>query len=174
MAKKPSWTVIILGTAALVVVVGVGLVAIAGYVLYQQFAVQTTTTSAVSAEDEFAQVAARFSGQQPLLEIRDGDPVVNKMRMRLRTRRGERPQPIEALHIIVWQPDERKLVKLNLPFWLLRMTKGRPIRLSGHHDGGDGDPVRLNVTAEDLERYGPGLVLDHTEARGTRVMVWAQ
>lgn len=170
MAKKPSWTVIILGIAALVVIVGVGLVAVAGYVIYQQFAIQTTTTTALSAEDEFAQVAARFSGQKPVLQIRDGEPVINK----LRTRHTGKAQPIEALHIIVWQPDERKLVRLNIPFWLLRMTKGRPIRLSGHQDGGDGDPVRLNITAEDLERYGPGLVMDHTETRGNRVMVWAQ
>jgi hypothetical protein len=170
MAKKPSWGLIILGIAALVVIVGVGLVGIAGYIIYQQFAFQTTTTSASSAEDEFAQVAARFVGQRPLLEIRDGEPVVNKQRVRP----SGKAQPIEALHIIVWQPDERKLVRLNIPFWLLRMTKGRPIRLSGHQDGGDGDPVRLNITAEDLERYGPGLVMDHKEAGGNRVLVWAQ
>jgi hypothetical protein len=170
MAKKPSWGLIILGIAALVVIVGVGLVAVAGYVIYQQFAFQTTTTSASSAEDEFKQVAARFADQKPLLEIRDGEPVLN------RQHRGSsaKAQPIEALHIIVWQPDERKLVKLNIPFWLLRMTKGRPIRLSGHGDGGESDPVRLNITAEDLERYGPGLVMNHKDSGGNRVLVWAQ
>ena len=170
MAKKPSWGLIILGIATLVVVVGVGLVAVAGYVIYQQFAFQTTTTSASSAEDEFAQVSARFAGQKPLLEIRDGEPVLNKQR----PRPSGKAQPIEALHIMVWQPDERKLVKLDIPFWLLRMTKGRPIRLSGHQDGGETGPVRLNVSAEDLERYGPGLVMDHKDARGDRVLVWAQ
>lgn len=170
MAKKPSWPLIILGIAALVVVVGVGLVAVAGYVLYQQFAIQTTTTSASSAEDEFTRAAARFAGQKPLVEFLDGEPVVNKLHVRPRGR----ARAIEALHIIVWEPDERKLIKLNIPFWLLRMTKGRPIRLSGHQDDADGDPVRLNITAEDLERYGPGLVMDHKETSGTRVLVWAQ
>ena len=170
MAKKPSWGLIILGIAALVVVVGVGLVAIAGFVIYQQFAFQTTTTSASSAEDEFAQVAAQFAGQKPLLEIRDGEPVLNK----LRVRSDGKAQPIEALHIIVWQPDERKLVKLNIPFWLLRMTKGRPIRLSGQQGDSEDDPVRLNITAEDLERYGPGLVMDHKKAGGDHVLVWAR
>ena len=170
MAKKTSWGLIILGIAALVVVVGVGLVAVAGYVIYQQFAFQTTTASASSADDEFTQVAARFADQKPLLEIRDGEPVLNTQR----PRPGGKAQPIEALHIMVWQPDERKLVKLNIPFWLLRMTKGRPIRLSGHQEGGGTDPVRLNITAEDLERYGPGLVMNHKDAGGDRVLVWAQ
>jgi hypothetical protein len=170
MAKKPSWGLIIFGIAALVVIVAAGLVAVAGYVIYQQFAFQTTTTSASSAEDEFAQVAAQFADQKPLLEIRHGEPVLNKQRARA----GGHAQPIEALHIMVWQPDERKLLRLNIPFWLLRMTKGRPIRLSGHQDGVEGDPVRLNVTTEDLERFGPGLVMDHKKADGERVLVWAQ
>jgi hypothetical protein len=170
MAKKPSWGLIILGIAALVVIVGVGLVAVAGYVIYQQFAFETTTTSASSAEDEFAQVAARFADQKPLLEIRDGEPVLNRQRPKSRGH----VEPIEALHIMVWQPDERKLLKLNIPFWLLRMTKGRPIRLSGHGSDGESDPIRLHITAEDLERYGPGLVMNHTDTGGDRVLVWAQ
>jgi hypothetical protein len=34
--------------------------------------------------------------------------------------------------------------------------------------------MRLNLTADDLERRGPGLILDHKEASGERVLVWAQ
>jgi len=81
-------------------------------------------------------------------------------------------KPVEALHIIVWDPDEQKVVKLNMPFWLLRMTKGQPIKVSGHDDSGE--PMKLKVTVEDLERRGPGLILDHKEATGERVLVWAQ
>jgi hypothetical protein len=170
MAKKPSWGLIILGIAALVVVVGVGLVAIAGYVIYQQFAFQTTTASVSSAEDELARVAARFADQQPLLEIRDGEPILNKQR----PKPGGSARPIDALHIIVWQPDDRRLVKLNIPFWVLRLTRGRPIRLSGHGSEGESDPIRLHITARDLERYGPGLVMNHKDADGKRVLIWAQ
>ncbi|MCX6545385.1 MAG: hypothetical protein NTV05_13375 [Acidobacteria bacterium] len=170
MAKKPSWGLIILGIAALVVVVGVGLVAVAGYVIYQQFAFQTTTTSVSSAEDELAQVAARFADQPPLLEIRDGEPVLNRQRQRS----SGAAKPIDALHIIVWQPDERRLVKLNIPFWLLRLTRGRPIRLSGHGSDGESDPISLHITAGNLERYGPGLVMNHKDADGKRVLVWAE
>ncbi|MEI6670263.1 MAG: hypothetical protein WCP29_19125 [Acidobacteriota bacterium] len=170
MAKKASWGLIIFGIAAVAVIVGVGLVAIAGYVIYQQFAIQSTNTSASSAEDEFAQVAARFANQQPLLDIKDGEPVVNTGR-----RQADRvATPIDALHIMVWQSDERKLVKLNIPFWLLRLTKGRPIKLSGRPGAEDADPVRLNISAEDLERYGPGLVINHKDTSGDRVLVWAK
>ena len=53
------------------------------------------------------------------------------------------------------------------------MTKGQPIRISPNDDPG-ADPVKLKITAEDLERRGPGLILDHKEATGERVLVWAQ
>jgi hypothetical protein len=78
-----------------------------------------------------------------------------------------------AIHIVVWEPDKRKVVKLNMPFWLLRMTKGHPIKISSDDDP-DADPVHLRITAEDLEKRGSGLILDHKEASGERVLVWAQ
>jgi len=170
MAKKPSWGLIILGSAVFIVVVGVGLVVVAGFVIYKQFAFQATTTTSMSASDEFSRVAAEFEGQKPLLEIRDGDPVLSKERPKA-TRAAA---PIEALHIMVWKADEKKLLRLNIPFWLLRMTNGKPIRIGGHRGDIDDEPVHLNITAEDLQGYGPGLVLDHKESGGDRVLVWAR
>jgi hypothetical protein len=167
MAKKTSWAVIILGIGAFVLVVGVGLLAVVGYVIYQQFAFQAKSATEMSADQEFAQIVAKFEGQKPYLVIRDGEPVVSDEPA------SSPGKPVEALHIIVWDPDERKVVKLNMPFWLLRMTKGQPIRISSHDDPG-ADAMKLKITAEDLERRGPGLILDHREATGERVLVWAQ
>jgi hypothetical protein len=167
MAKKTSWAVIIVGIGAFVLVVGVMLVGVVGYVIYQQFAFQAKTATEMSADEEFAQIVAKFEGQKPYLIIKDGEPVI-----------GDEPaaspgKPVEALHIIVWDPDDRKVVKLNMPFWLLRMTKGQPIKISSDDETGGG-AMKLRITAEDLERRGPGLILDHREATGERVLVWAQ
>jgi len=167
MAKKTSWAVIIVGISAFVLLVGVGLVAVVGYVIYQQFAFQAKTATEMSADEEFAEIVAKFEGQRPYLVIKDGKPVVSDEPA------AAPGEPVEALHIIVWDPDERKVVKLNMPFWLLRMTKGQPIRISPHDEHG-GESMKLRITAEDLERRGPGLVLDHKEASGERVLVWAQ
>ena len=167
MAKKTSWALIILGISAFVLIVGVGLVGVVGYVIYQQFAFQAKSATEMSADEEFAQIVAKFEGQKPYLVIRDGEPVVSEEPA------SSPGQPVEALHIIVWDPDERKVVKLNVPFWLLRMTKGQPIKIS-QHDDPEREPVKLKITAEDLARRGPGLVLDYKEASGQRVLVWAQ
>jgi hypothetical protein len=167
MAKKTSWPVILLGVGAFVLIVGVGLVAVVGYVIYQQFAFQAKSATELSADQEFALIVAKFEGQKPYLVIKGGEPVLSDEPA------ASPGKPVEALHIIVWDPDERKVVKLNMPFWLLRMTKGQPIKISSHDDPG-GEPMKLKITAEDLERRGPGLILDHKEASGQRVLVWAQ
>lgn len=167
MAKKTSWAVIIVGISAFLLIVGVVLAGVVGYVIYQQFAFQAKPATEMSADEEFEQIVAKFDGQQPYLVIKDGKPVVSKEPA------AAPGKPVETLHIIVWDPDERKVVKLNMPFWLLRMTKGQPIRISPHDDS-DWQGVKLKITAEDLERRGPGLILDHREASGQRVLVWAQ
>ena len=166
MAKKTSWAVIILGISAFVLVVGVVMVGVVGYVIYQQFAFQ----GEVRHRDERRRGVRGDRGEvrrPETLIIKDGQPVLNDAPA------AAPGQRVEALHVIVWDPDKRKVVKLNMPFWLLRMTKGKPIRLSSNDDA-DGGAVTLKITAEDLERRGPGLILDHKEASGERVLVWAQ
>jgi hypothetical protein len=167
MAKKTSWPVIILGISAFVLIVGVGLVAVVGFVIYQQFAFQATPATERSAEQEFALAVKKFEGQKPYLVIKDGEPIVSDVAA------ASPGQPVEAIHILVWDPDKRKVVKLNMPFWLLRMTKGHPIKITPNDDP-DAGSVHLNITVEDLEKRGPGLILDHKEASGQRVLVWAQ
>lgn len=167
MAKKTPWAVIILGGAAFVLIVVVGLAAVAGYVVYQQFAFKATAADEQSAEAEFKQVAAGFEGQKPYLVVQDGQPVISDAPPR------DPGKPVEAIHILVWNPDDQKVIRLNVPFWLLRMTKGHPIKLTSDGDP-HGESMFLKVTAEDLERRGPGLILDHKEASGERVLVWAQ
>jgi hypothetical protein len=167
MAKKTPWGLIILGIAIFVVLIGVSLVAVAGYFVYQQFAFQSQPANEWTARQKFEAVAKRFEGQQPLLVIEEGEPVVNKL---TRTRPGK---PIEALHVMVWDPADERVITLNIPFWLIRMTNGRPIHLSS----GDRDTMstpQLNISADDLMRFGPGLILLHTDADGERVIVWAQ
>jgi len=166
MAKKTSWAIIIVGISAFLLVVGVVLVGVVGFVIYQQFAIQAKTATEGSADEEFAKIVATFEGQKPYLVIKDGEPVVTEAPA------AAPGKPVEALHIIIWDPDKRKVVKLNLPFWLLRMTKGQPIKISSTDE--PGEAMKLKITVEDLERRGPGLVLDHKEASGERVLVWAQ
>ena len=66
---------------------------------------------------------------------------------------------------------EGKLVKFSIPFWLLRMKSG-PIRIGSYANGWDDSRVRFTI--EDLERHGPGLLIDETERTEGRVLVWVE
>jgi hypothetical protein len=167
MAKKTPWGLIILGIVIFMVLVGVSLVAVAGYFVYQQFAFESQPANEQTARQRFEAVAKRFEGQQPLLVIEDGEPVINKD---THTRLGK---PIEALHVMVWDPADERVITLNIPFWLIRMTNGQPIRLSAGDRDTEVTPA-LHITADDLKHYGPGLILLHKDAGGERVIVWAQ
>jgi hypothetical protein len=167
MAKKTPWGWIIFGIVAFTMLVGVSLIAVAGFFVYQQFAFTSTPATERSAEQKFEEVVKRFEGQKPLLVIEDGEPV-------LRAPTGARSHVrIEALHVMVWEPNDERVVSLNIPFWLIRMTNGHPIKLSAGDRDSDARP-HLKITAADLERHGPGLVLLHREPGGERVIVWAQ
>ena len=41
-------------------------------------------------------------------------------------------------------------------------------------DADNGDSFSLNLTVEDLDRHGPGLLLDYTREEEARVLVWTE
>ena len=158
------WVIIAAGAVILVVMVGLGLIGTGAYLLYRQVDVQTT--SAAAAQREFEQARAQFPGQKPYLEIsREGRgalPTINRDLER------QDAAALTTVHALIWNPREDKVVRLSLPFWLVRLTSRGKLSL-GDEFGRD-----LTITAEDLERRGPGLILDHQEPGGERVLVWTQ
>jgi hypothetical protein len=72
---------------------------------------------------------------------------------------------------MAWDPDDRKLVRVKVPFWVLRLTHpGAQLKFGTDEI----DLEHLKVTIEDLERHGPGLILDHREPNGSHVLLWAE
>lgn len=162
---KRRWIPIVLGIVFLLFVLGVGAVIFSVAWFRQQ--VQVTEVSATGASEQFDAIRARFAGKQPLLELHDGEP-------RFVKERPTEPRStvqITTLHLLAWDEDDEELVRFSLPFWLLRMKSG-PIGFSSYDSGLD----RVSLSADDIERHGPGLILDASEndrGRG-RVLIWAE
>ena len=76
----------------------------------------------------------------------------------------------QYLWVLVFDYRDERLVKISLPFWLLRM--GRRKIDFGNDQGFDLD--RLNLDVKELERIGPAMVLDHRATSGERVLIWTQ
>lgn len=169
MARKPRWGLIILGIVIFVVIVGAALIATVVYIGSRQFSLQTETTS--DPEGEFAKVQARFEGQQPLIEMRpssEGGPVVH------REPQKPRQGPLSNLHVLAWNAEDKKLVRFTMPFWLVRLSGSKPINIRGDGEEDWLGSANIKVTAEEIERRGPGLIVNLTNARGVRVIVWAE
>lgn len=164
--KVKTWVWVVLA----VVVIGVlGVVAMAGIGLYffSQH-IDTKTASPTVAARDFEQVTVRFTGQKPLIEL-------DERGRYLRSNTDRRPpanakSPVE-LNVMAFDPDDGRIVRVSIPFWLLRMKmKGTTIDFNGNQM----DLEDLKLTVEDLEHYGPTLIVDHRSTSGERVLVWSQ
>ena len=163
--KKRTWLWVLLGVFAVVVVMAIG-----GIVFSVAFLRQSMTVTAMSptnADREFEAIRAKFAGQQPLIRMIDGRPEY----VADRAKESASTTPLKSMHVMAWDDEEERLVTFSLPFWLLRMKSG-PIRLGAYAQGWDDRGVSFRI--EDLERHGPGLVLDVHERSEGRVIIWAE
>ncbi|MFL6279675.1 MAG: hypothetical protein ACJ731_06170 [Vicinamibacterales bacterium] len=154
--------VVVIGVLCVVAVAGIGL-----YFFSQH--VETRSASPANAARDFEQVKARFAGQKPLVELDE-----HGRYLRSNTDRTAPPnaKPPESINVMAFDPDDGRIVRLSIPFWLVRMKmRGATIDLNGKHM----DLEDLRLTAEDLERLGPTLIVDHKNtSSGERVLVWSQ
>jgi hypothetical protein len=153
--------VIVLGVLILLAIVGLGS---AVWLFMRSFDVGKA--DAASASQQFDQIRTRFAGVTPVLAIRDEEPVVTRRPSAQGT--GTR---LTTLHLIAWDSDDHGLARIDVPFWLLRLKSG-PIEIASDRRWAGGKD--LGITVEDLERYGPTLVLDHEGEDGERVLVWTE
>lgn len=163
--KIPRWAQVLIGIAIVAVFVGIG--AVIAVTAYFREHIVVNASSAREVDDAFAKVRQQFNGQPPLIEMRDGVPHYNE------TRSPAPPaeQTLHTLHVLAWDPDDEKLATVDIPWWVLRLKSG-PIRFSSYASGFDDGGVKLRP--EDIERHGPGIIVEMTVRDGGRVLLWAQ
>ena len=166
-SSRRTWVSILIASVIIIGVVAVAAIGGTAYFIYRH--VNTEFTQSVNAQRQFVDTRARFAGQQPLIEMRRGDePVLHREVVT-----ASRPGRIETLRVLAYDEHGGKLVNVSIPMWLLRMFPSK--RMSFLSDNGiDFDSDRVHVTLEDLERRGPGLVLDQADRRGSQVLVWTE
>ena len=164
--RVKTWVWVVVAVA----VVGVlSLVAFAGMAAYfVSRHIETSEATPSDAAREFEAVKAGFAGQKPLIELDSHGRF-----LKAHTNRPSAPdaRPPEQLHLIAFDPPKGRIVRFSLPFWILRMkASGATIDLNGNRMNLED----LRLTVEDLERYGPTLIVDHTAPDGERVLVWSK
>jgi hypothetical protein len=165
-AKVKTWVWVVVAILAVEIL---GVIAIAGVSLYffSQH-IDTRETSPALAARDFEQVSARFTGQKPLIELDEDGEFKRSNTDRVADPSGTRP---ENLNVLAFDPDDGRIVRVTIPFWLLRLKMGgTTIDFNDNRM----DLEDLKLTVEDLERYGSTLIVDHKSPKGERVLVWSQ
>jgi hypothetical protein len=144
------------------VLVSLVVLAVGTTIVFFVRAADVDTVDPSRADDVWRDIRGRFPGAQPLLAMSDHQTAV--------LTREPPPTPggrLESLHIAAWNPRESNLFQMTLPFWMVRLLRSGTINI-----GDDAGNRRLEVTVEQLEQFGPSLVLDHEAPDGERVLVW--
>jgi hypothetical protein len=164
-AKLKTWVWVVIGIAGVCILFVIAMAGAGIYFVSQNF--ETRTATAESAASEFDAIRKKFAGQKALIELDERGNF-------LKANTGREPVPgtarPETLYVMAYDPDDGGLVKVQIPFWLLRMKMNATIDLGGNRM----ELEDLKLTAEDLDRLGPALVLDQRNEGGDRVLVWSQ
>ena len=158
--------VVVIAMVAAAAVVGVG------YLLHKQFAIHATFEDPDAARRELDQIRAGFGDQQPRLHLMTAG---DQAEVRLDHPASPSTQPLTALHVAVFDPSKHKLVRLTIPFWVLRyLPQKGTITVDGEEISTRVNTPSGRLTAEDLEALGPGLLIDDQRPGGERVIVWTE
>jgi hypothetical protein len=167
-SNRKTWLSILI--AAVIVVGMIALTIVGGTAYFFFHHINATFTAQENAEQQFADARARFAGRRPLIEIRheDDEPIVHRELVEA----SHSTTRLETLRVLAYDVHAEKLVRVSIPFWLIRLAPGK--HFSFRDNGFDFDSDRVRLSYEDLERLGPGLILDTQDRRGSHVLVWTE
>ena len=164
--KLKPWVWVVLGIAAVCILFVIAMAGAGIYYFTQHIDAAQVTPAAAAVE--FDAVRTRFQGRKPLIEID-----AHGRFLRSNTDREPPPdaRPPDTLHVMAFDPDDGGLVKVTIPFWLLRLK----VNDATVNFGGNSMNLEdLKLTVDDLERFGPSLVVDQSNEGGDRVLAWTQ
>ena len=129
------------------------------------------TVTAEEAERAFAETLAESGGGTPYLEISEAGTVHVHRELE-----SEASVSLRALHLLAWEPGGGRLLRIAFPFWFVRLKMSDALNFGTMASvlAHDWKHLDLRVSEDDLERRGPGLVLDHALPDGARILLWTE
>jgi hypothetical protein len=155
MAKRKTWisivvAVLAIGGLAIIVLVGGSVYWIATHVDHE-------VTSSPDAAIEFARERERFASEQPVLEVSGGETPTIRTPVARRRSTG----PMQTLHARFYDPEAGELTRADVPFWLIRAANSLTFL-----------PEMGSLTLEEIEKHGPGLLVNGSGETGEQILIW--
>lgn len=133
----------------------------------------TVAVSPQLAVIEFSELRARFSNQEPLIEMS-------------RRETSEMPAvshgvaPLHSFHTVIFDTcGGHRIVRITVPYWFARLFAGRDrqFRFLGQLtflDDTEFDPEAIRLSLDQLERQGPGVVAYFQHPGGGQFISWVE
>jgi hypothetical protein len=153
------WAVVI----SAVVLFAVG--ASVGLVVWRHTAL--TKPAAADAQASFTSIRERYKGRPPLVEIKNLGTLTIDVRVNRLPESAPRHQ-VRHFHVIVWDSRGGSFVRSSAPVWWMHF-KGTSLLSQLGVPLGD-----LSLTVADVERYGPGIIVDFQPPGGGHMLVWTE
>jgi hypothetical protein len=155
-----TWVKATLGGVALVVIAVVALGGTGAYFILRSLDRQARSErEAVQAIDA---IKARFGTRPPLVEI--GDP--RRVQIQINRPADASPTRVDTVHILNWKRETGVLARAEVPLWLARFSTVNVLSQLGVA------PSQFRLTVDDIERYGPGILVDYGSPGAFRILVW--
>jgi hypothetical protein len=155
-----TWVKASIAGIALVVVAVVALAGTGAYFVFRHM--EKRAGGEADAAQAIDAVKARFGARPPLVEIVDA----RAADIRINRPADASPARVGTVHIINWKRDPGELVRTEAPLWLMRFSTVNILSRLGIA------PAKFRLTVDDIERYGPGVIVDYGAQGAFRVLVW--
>ena len=162
--KRRTWLWILLTVLGLCVV---SVIALAGFGMYfVRNHIHAGAATPSQAFKAFDAASARFKDVKPIFEV---DERRHPKQVRQLNDLPTSAEKAEFVWVLAWDPDRERLVKVSLPFWILKLGKQK---IDINEGGFDFEKLQLDVS--ELQRVGPVLLFDYRPKEGQRVLIWTQ
>src|SRR5829696_8565888 len=154
-----TWVKATLGGVAVILIALVVLAGTGAYLVLRHM--EKRVGGEAEAVQEIDAVKARFGPRPPLIEIADPH------RADIRINRSTSASParaVETIHLLNWKSDTRELTRTEIPLWLMRFSTLNIASQLGIA------PAKFRLTVSDIERYGPGVIVDYGSQGESRVL----
>jgi hypothetical protein len=155
-----TWVKATIVGAALVAAGMAALAAITGYFVFRSFEKERTPEAV--AVREMDSIRGRFGVRPPLVEILD----LRSMDVRVNRLANTAGARVHTVHVVNWKVEDDEFVRTEFPLWLMRFSSVNLLSQLGI------TPVKLRLTVQDVERYGPGVIVDYNQPGALRLLIW--
>jgi len=155
-----TWVKVTLSVAALIVAALIALAGTSAYFVLRHM--EKRPSGEPEAVKVIDAVKARFGTRPPLVEI--VDPRSADIRINRPTDASS--TSVDTVHVVNWKSDTGELVSADLPLWLMRFSSVNLLSQAGMA------PAKFRLTVNDIERYGPGVIVDYGSQGAFRIFIW--